>query len=91
MLALALQYLVRRSGTDYRDYGLIDAKAVKRQRLSSTAETGPVSLSLVDEYESFAQHFKQAVHDHKDGGALDLGMPRRVADSFCQHKHPHYC
>ena len=53
-----MQYLVKRKGCDYTDYGVVDAQAAKRQRLAasadSTADTAPacpVSLALVDDYE----------------------------------------
>ena len=53
-----MQYLVKRKGCDYTDYGIVDAQAAKRQRLAasadSTADTAPVcpvSLAQVDDYE----------------------------------------
>ena len=81
--ASLLQYLVKRKGTDHTSYGLVDAKAIKRQRLDNTGpDTGPVPLSLVDEYEDFVRGFKQAVHDHREGSALDLGGPSHFS---CNH------
>jgi hypothetical protein len=57
-LCCCMQYLVKRKGCDYTDYGVVDAQAAKRQRLAasadSTADTAPacpVSLALVDDYE----------------------------------------
>jgi hypothetical protein len=53
-----MQYLVKRKGCDYTDYGIVDAQAAKRQRLAApadggadTAQTCPVSLAQVDDYE----------------------------------------
>lgn len=53
-----MQYLVKRKGCDYTDYGIVDAQAAKRQRLAAssdsaadTAPTCPVSLAQVDDYE----------------------------------------
>lgn len=81
-----LQYLVKRQGADYTDYGLVDAKAVKRQRLQGS-QTGPICLDLVAEYEEFVRRFKQSVHNHKDGSALDLGAApvnaRPMSSSTC--------
>ena len=33
-LLLLLQYMVKRKGLDFTEYGLVDARAAKRQRLT---------------------------------------------------------
>lgn len=76
---------MKRQGTGFDDYGLVDARAVKRQRGNGGgANDGPVSVALLEEYELFVSQFRTAVHDHSDGSSLDLGA---LSVAFAQMLH----
>ncbi|KAK9824651.1 hypothetical protein WJX72_012067 [[Myrmecia] bisecta] len=73
------KYLVKRQGLSFMDYGLVDARAAKRQRLvdpnaaeGSAAKPFPVSLEMVDEYEAYQASFRQAIHSNTESGELIL-------------------
>ncbi len=72
-----MQYVVKRKGLDFTDCGMVDARAAKRQRLQQREQDEvsdfPVSIAMVDEWESFLKSFRCAVAAHNDGGELDLG------------------
>lgn len=72
-----MQFVVKRAGLGFAEFGLVDARAAKRQRAEAApdedAKQGPLPLALVDEYERFAAKFHAAVHDHTEDGELDLG------------------
>jgi hypothetical protein len=69
--------VVKRKGLDYTEYGLVDARAAKRQRLAPDAPDAapcPVNLAMVEEYESFVKTFKRTFHHCTDAkGVLALG------------------
>jgi len=67
--------VVKRAGMGYAEFGLVDARAAKRQRADASADAGPLPLALVEEWERFSSGFQAAVHDHTEEGALDLGAP----------------
>ena len=77
----ALQYVVKRKGLDFTDCGLVDARQAKRQRLQQPEQQDasqlPVSIAMVEEWESFQKSFRLAVHAHTgpDGKELEMGMP----------------
>ncbi len=71
----AAQYVVKRAGMGYAEFGLVDARAAKRQRAEASADAGQLPLELVEEWERFSSGFQAAVHDHTEEGALDLGAP----------------
>ncbi|GLI64151.1 hypothetical protein VaNZ11_007336 [Volvox africanus] len=79
------RYLVKRAGLGLDEYGIVNGRAVKRQRLNMAADgTGeqgdgedvpsvlPVSIEMVDEFEAFERSFWASVQDRSDGGDLDL-------------------
>lgn len=72
-----MQFVVKRAGLGFAEFGLVDARAAKRQRAEAApgegAKTAALPLALVDEYERFAAKFHSAVHDHTEDGELDLG------------------
>lgn len=82
-----MQFVVKRNGLGYAEFGLIDARAAKRQRTEAAdAEAAPpaVPLELIDEYERFTAKFQATVHDHTEDGELDLGaacimLPHQLA------------
>lgn len=45
-LTLLLQLIVKRRGLDLTNFGLVDARAVKRQRLGEEATGLPISLQM---------------------------------------------
>ena len=73
--------MVKRKGLDFTDCGLVDARQAKRQRLQQPeqqdASQFPVSIAMVDEWESFQKSFRLAVHAHTgpDGKELEMGVP----------------
>ncbi|GIL45518.1 hypothetical protein Vafri_2736 [Volvox africanus] len=79
------RYLVKRAGLGLDEYGIVNGRAVKRQRLNMAADgTGeqgdgedvpsvlPVSIEMLDEFEAFERSFWASVQDRSDGGDLDL-------------------
>lgn len=54
-----VQYLVKRKGLDYTEYGIVDGQAAKRQRRAPPTDTDgaaamptcPVNLAQVENYE----------------------------------------
>ncbi|KAL0036922.1 hypothetical protein WJX77_005063 [Trebouxia sp. C0004] len=68
------KYMVKRKGLDFTEYGLVDARAAKRQRLSGDFNDPkvPVSLEMVEEYDTFCKDFRRCVHENQDQGNLDL-------------------
>ena len=77
MSSMHPQFVVKRAGLGFAEFGLVDARAAKRQRTEAAPAEGsthaPLPLTLVDEYERFAAKFHAAVHDHTEDGELDLG------------------
>lgn len=74
-----MQFVVKRNGLGYAEFGLVDARAAKRQRTEAAdADAAPpaVPLELIDEYERFTAKFQATVHDHTEVGELDLGATR---------------
>lgn len=76
---MPLQFIVKRSNLSLTDYGLVDCKAAKRQRLAEAGSdsTCPVSLKMVEDYEGFVKSFNSALHDHTEGNTLNLGTSHR--------------
>lgn len=81
MHILVVQFLVKRKGLDYAEYGLVDGGTVKRQRLLQPGASGDgtpsacgVSLAMVEEYETWRKEFERTVHDNSEDGALNLGQ-----------------
>jgi hypothetical protein len=76
-LCICLQYLVLRKGIDMTEYGKVDARAAKRQRMMGDGvpvqSTCPVSIDMVEEYEQFKSAFWAEVREHTEGGVLDMG------------------
>ncbi|KAK9797091.1 hypothetical protein WJX73_009134 [Symbiochloris irregularis] len=70
------KFIVKRSNANLQDYGLVDCKAAKRQRLEEAGSGSicPVPLKLVEDYESFVKSFSVAVMQHKEGNALNLDV-----------------
>ncbi|GLC63206.1 hypothetical protein PLESTF_000011700 [Pleodorina starrii] len=76
------RYLVKRVGLGLDEYGIVNARAVKRQRLIAAGAEQPegeeappplpVSIEMVDEFEAFQRSFQASVQDRSDGGDLDL-------------------
>ncbi|EFJ52287.1 hypothetical protein VOLCADRAFT_115930 [Volvox carteri f. nagariensis] len=76
------RYLVKRASLGLDEYGIVNGRAVKRQRLNmgSDAAAGagdseaslPVSIEMVDEFEAFERSFWASIQDRSDGGDLDL-------------------
>ncbi|KAL3145829.1 hypothetical protein ABBQ38_015202 [Trebouxia sp. C0009 RCD-2024] len=66
--------MVKRKGLDFTEYGLVDARAAKRQRLNGDGNDPKVAVSLemVEEYDTFCKQFRKAVHENQDQGNLDL-------------------
>lgn len=76
-MGISLQFLVKRKGLDFTGCGMADARAAKHQRVQQPGEgtpsQSPLSVVMVDEWESFQKSFRCAVHAHKDNGELDMG------------------
>ncbi|KAL4448032.1 hypothetical protein ABPG75_005251 [Micractinium tetrahymenae] len=68
------KYVVLRRGLGLTEYGLVDAAAVKAQRLGGdeSAAPCPVGLAQLDEYEAFLRAFRGEVHSRTDAGDLVL-------------------
>ncbi|KAK9837344.1 hypothetical protein WJX81_007743 [Elliptochloris bilobata] len=69
------KFVVKRAGLGFAEFGLVDARAAKRQRAEGAPAEGaapPLPLTLVDEYERYTAKFHAAVHDHTEDGELDL-------------------
>ena len=77
-----LQYIVKRKGLDFTEYGLVDATAIKRQKLgggssdAAAQDTGHLCTEVLSEYSAWDASFKRSLESHKDGSfAIDLGEP----------------
>ena len=75
---LLLQYICKRKALGLTDYGLIDAQAIKRQKLGGgTGEAlqlpGGLTQAMVEDYNSFQAQFNKELNSRKQGNALDLG------------------
>ena len=75
-----LQYIVKRKGLDFTEYGLVDATAIKRQKLGGASsgaaaqDTGHLCTEVLSEYLAWDASFKRSLESHKDGScAIDLG------------------
>ena len=73
-----MQFLVKRKGLDFTEYGLVDATAIKRQKLgggdAAPTDAGHLCRAVLDEYAGWDASFKRSLESHKDGGnAIDLG------------------
>lgn len=70
------KYLVKRQGMSIVEYGKVDTRVAKRQRLgdeqSDNLSGSPVDLRMVEEYEVYCRKFWSSVHEHTIGGSLDL-------------------
>ncbi|PSC76676.1 High mobility group [Micractinium conductrix] len=64
-------FLVLRKGLGISEYGLVEAAAVKAQRLGGASDC-PVPLAMLEEYEAFQRAFKREVHDNTEAGDLVL-------------------
>jgi hypothetical protein len=68
---------VKRKGLDCTEYGLVDGCLAKRQRLTANDEDAPgcpLTLDMVEDYETFVKTFKRTVHHCMDDkGILELG------------------
>lgn len=73
----ASQFIVKRKGLDCTEYGLVDGRLAKRQRLTTDDENMPgcpLTLGMVEDYEAFVKDFKRTVHHCMDEkGVLELG------------------
>ncbi|PRW59222.1 High mobility group [Chlorella sorokiniana] len=66
------KFVVMRQGVGISEYGLVDAAAVRQQRLGGGDGSCPVSLEMLAEYEEFHRTFKTEVHYHSEAGSLEL-------------------
>ena len=67
------KYLVKRKGVDYSDYGLVDIAAAKRQCSDGSTAKFPVTVDMVNTFETQRKRFWSESHARMSEGALDLG------------------
>ena len=76
------QYILKRKGQDLTQYGLVDAQAIKRQKLGGDTQQGAplpggLTRAMVDDYNRFQAAFSKDLDSRKRGNALDLGDRQR--------------
>jgi len=64
---------VKRQGLDLTNFGKVDLKQARQQRLSADSNACPVSIKMVDEYEAALKSFWLSVHEHTQDGAVEMG------------------